>query len=61
MVGEERRRRSLILTIVGIIVAIYVLFPFYLVVMNSFKVQADIVSSPISVKGASFKQFITIF
>ena len=59
MVGEERRRRSLILTIVGIIIAIYVLFPFYLVVMNSFKVQADIVASPIALKGVSFKQFIT--
>ena len=46
MVGEERRRRSLVLTIVGIIIAIYVLFPFYLVVMNSFKEQADIVASP---------------
>ena len=59
MVGEERRRRSLILTIVGIIIAIYVLFPFYLVVMNSFKVQADIVASPIALKGVSIKQFIT--
>ena len=59
MVGEERRRRSLILTIVGIIIAIYVLFPFYLVVMNSFKVQADIVASPIALNGVSFKQFIT--
>jgi len=28
-------------------------------VMNSFKVQADIVVSPISIKGASFRQFIT--
>ena len=59
MVGEERRRRSLILTIIGIIIAIYVLFPFYLVVMNSFKVQADIVASPIALKGVSIKQFIT--
>jgi raffinose/stachyose/melibiose transport system permease protein len=36
-----------------------VLFPFYLVVLNSFKVQADIVSSPISFKGASFSQFVS--
>ena len=57
MVGKERRTRSIILTIVGILIAIYILFPFYLVVMNSFKVQADIVASPISVQGASFKQF----
>lgn len=59
MVGKERRTRSYILTAVGILIAIYVLFPFYLVVMNSFKVQADIVASPISVKGASFSQLIT--
>ncbi len=59
MVGQERRTRSYILTAVGIVIAAYVLFPFYLVVMNSFKVQADIVTSPISVKGASFGQLIT--
>ena len=59
MVGEERRRRALVLTIVGILIAVYVLFPFYLVVMNSFKVQADIVASPISLAGASFGQLIT--
>ena len=59
MVGQERRTRSYILTVVGILICIYVLFPFYLVVMNSFKVQADIVSSPISVKGASFQQLAT--
>ena len=59
MVGKERRTRALILTIVGILIAIYVLFPFYLVVMNSFKAQADIVASPISLAGASFSQLIT--
>ena len=59
MVGQERRTRAAILTVVGIIIAVYVLFPFYLVVMNSFKVQADIVASPISVKGASFSQLLT--
>ncbi len=58
MVGRERRTKSYILTFVGILIAIYVLFPFYLVVMNSFKVQADIVSSPIAIQGASFSQFI---
>ena len=59
MVGKERRVRSYILTIVGIVIAVYILFPFYLVVMNSFKVQADIVANPIAVNGVSFKQFIT--
>ena len=56
MVGKERRRNSAILTVIGIIIAAYVLFPFYLVVMNSFKVQADIVANPISLVGASFSQ-----
>ena len=59
MVGEGKRRKSAVLTVVGILIAVYILFPFYLVVMNSFKVQADIVVSPISIKGASFRQFIT--
>ena len=56
MVGEERRTKAAILTVVGIIVAVYVLFPFYLVVMNSFKVQASIVDNPVGANGASFSQ-----
>jgi ABC-type glycerol-3-phosphate transport system permease component len=52
-----KKSKSVILTIVGIIIAIYVLFPFYLVVMNSFKKQTAIVADPISAIGASFHQF----
>lgn len=52
-----KKSKSVILTIVGIIIAIYVLFPFYLVVMNSFKKQTAIVADPISAAGASFHQF----
>ncbi|MBR1781786.1 MAG: carbohydrate ABC transporter permease [Oscillospiraceae bacterium] len=48
-----------ILLIIAIILAIYVLFPFYLVLMNSFKTQSAIVTNPISAAGASFSQFIT--
>ncbi len=55
-VGKEAKIRSVIFTIVGIIVALYVLFPFYLVLLNAFKNQASIVSSPISFVGASIKQ-----
>ena len=33
-------------------------FPFYLVVMNSFKAQTSIVESPVSIAGASFHQFV---
>lgn len=54
-----RTSRNVILTIVGIIIAIYVLFPFYLVVMNSFKTQASIVASPVSLAGASVSQLMT--
>lgn len=51
-----RRSKNIIQIIVGLIIAIYVLFPFYLVILNSFKKQADIVASPIAFAGASFAQ-----
>ncbi len=54
-----KKSKVIALTIVGIIIAIYILFPFYLVVMNSFKKQTDIVANPISTLGASFSQFVT--
>ena len=56
MVGKEKRTRSYILTVVGVLIALYVLFPFFLVVLNSFKAQASIVASPVSFGGASFGQ-----
>lgn len=59
MVGKEKRTRSYILTGVGILVALYVLFPFFLVVLNSFKAQASIVENPVSFSGASFGQLVT--
>ena len=58
MVGKEKRTKSYILTGVGILIALYVLFPFFLVVLNSFKAQASIVESPVAFKGASFGQLI---
>ena len=58
MVGKEKRTKSYILTGVGIIIALYVLFPFFLVVLNSFKAQASIVESPVAFKGASFGQLM---
>ena len=59
MVGKEKRTKSYILTVVGVIIALYVLFPFFLVVLNSFKAQASIVESPVAFKGASFGQLMT--
>ncbi len=56
LVGKGVRTRRLIFTIIGTIIAAYVLFPFYLVVLNAFKAQASIVESPISLAGASFEQ-----
>ena len=58
MVGKEKRTKSYILTVVGVIIALYVLFPFFLVVLNSFKAQASIVQSPVSPSGASFGQLM---
>ena len=58
MVGKETRTKSYILTGVGVIIALYVLFPFFLVVLNSFKAQASIVESPVAFKGASFGQLM---
>ena len=58
MVGKEKRTKSYILTGVGIIIALYVLFPFFLVVLNSFKAQASIVESPVAFKGASVGQLM---
>ena len=59
MVGKEKRTRSYIFTAIGIVIALYVLFPFFLVILNSFKAQASIVASPVSFKGASFGQLMT--
>lgn len=47
------------LTIVGIIIAIYILSPFYLVFTNTFKNANSIVADPVGFAGMSFKQFTT--
>ena len=54
---KMKTSRAVILTIIAVLLAIYILFPFALVVLNSFKTQAAIVQNPISAAGASFKQF----
>ncbi len=53
---QTKTSRTILLTVVGAIIAIYILFPFYLVVMNAFKKQASIVANPVSLAGASFSQ-----
>ena len=54
---KMKTSKAVILTIIAVLLAIYILFPFALVVLNSFKNQAAIVNDPISTAGASFKQF----
>ncbi|NJP40697.1 carbohydrate ABC transporter permease [Oscillospiraceae bacterium HV4-5-C5C] len=55
---KSKRFKNLILSVIGLLVAIYVLFPIYLVFMNSFKKQTDIVADPISLAGASSAQLL---
>ncbi len=50
--------KKIAVTIVGIIIAIYVLSPFYLVLINTFKNANSIVADPISLAGAGISQFI---
>ncbi len=53
---EMKGHKKAILTVLGIIVALYTLFPFYLVVMNTFKSANNIVSDPVGFGGISFSQ-----
>ena len=56
--SKETKTKRWILFVVGVLIALYVLFPFYLVVMNSFKNQNSIVASPVSLAGASLHQLV---
>ena len=56
---KMKTSRAVILIIIAVILAAYILFPFFLVVLNSFKTQSAIVSNPISAAGASFSQFLS--
>ena len=46
-------------TIIAIIIALYVLFPFFLVLINSFKSTEAITKDPIGLTGMSLSQFST--
>lgn len=58
---EMKKSNKIILTVVGIIIALYTLFPFYLVVMNAFKSANNIVSNPVGFEGVSFSQLAKNF
>lgn len=53
---KMRKGPLAILMIVAIVIAVYTLFPFFMVVLNSFKKASNIVASPVTPQGASFGQ-----
>lgn len=56
---EMKKSKKIILTVIGIAVAAYTLFPFYLVIMNTFKNATSIVANPVGFAGASISQLMT--
>lgn len=50
---------GILIRILGILIALYVLFPFFLVVINVFKNANGIVANPVGFAGMSFTQFQT--
>ena len=55
---KAKKSTLLIQTIIAIVIAIYVLFPFYMVVVNSMKSTTGIVNDPLTPAGADFATFI---
>ena len=53
---KKQKIFSAVTTVIAVLLAAYILFPFYLVVMNSAKTANDIVASPIATNGVSFAQ-----
>ncbi|MBR5360940.1 MAG: carbohydrate ABC transporter permease, partial [Lachnospiraceae bacterium] len=56
---KEKTSRIVIRMIIAVIVAAYVLFPFFLVVINSCKETNDITANPIGFNGIGLGQLIT--
>ena len=54
---KEKTSSVVIRFIIAIVIAIYVLFPFFLLLINSGKATSDITANPVSFAGASFGQF----
>ena len=52
-----KKTPKVVLTAVAIVIAAYILSPFYLVLINTFKNANGIVANPVSFAGASFAQF----
>ena len=56
---KEKTSRVVLKTVVAILIAVYVLFPFFLVVINSCKTTNDITANPIGLTGVSISNLIT--
>lgn len=56
---KMRKGTTIIVTIIAIAVAVYTLFPFLLVVINTARPNSNIVASPVSLEGASFSTLMT--
>ena len=55
---KEPTSQVILKFVIAVIIAIYVLFPFALVVINSCKQTADITSNPIGLNGMSIGQLM---
>lgn len=52
-----KKSTKITLTVVAVIIAVYILSPFYLVLTNTFKNANSIVANPVGLSGMSFSQF----
>ena len=56
---KMNKKASIIVTVIGILIAAYTLFPFLLVVNNTARPNNNIVANPVSIQGASFETLRT--
>ena len=56
--NNKQKAFSVIITVLAVLLAAYILFPFYLVLMNSAKTANAIVASPVSTAGVSISQLM---
>ena len=56
---KMNKKASIIVTVIGILIAAYTLFPFLLVVINTARPNNNIVANPVSIQGASFETLRT--
>ena len=56
---KMNKKASFIVTLIGVLIAAYTLFPFLLVVINTARPNNNIVANPVSIEGASFQTLMT--